>query len=179
MRISLGQIPPEKFNPPIDTQMFTKSDRLKKIFDYEQVDIHITICMLNPSDSIIKEFVDRLVNVVEHIHYNADKAEVFCPNLAKGDVNPQARINTVWVRIPETGWLSRLLGKKFDETTFKVKVHRILTYKGLDKYSFLNNNFQFVRLRMSDKLLRFGPDTKRTLLVKVPDEIDEIRNIIQ
>jgi hypothetical protein len=178
MRISLGQIPPENFNPSIDPQMLKKSNRLKKVYDFESIDLHITVCMLNPTDSVVSDFVSRLTDVVESIHYQADRANLFCPNLEEHQINPLSRIKTVWVRIPEPGIFSKLRGKTFNGKEFKIKVHQILTYRGLDKYSFLLNGMEFINLKESDKLALRGPTTKRTLLIQIPDDLDIIRKII-
>jgi hypothetical protein len=179
MGIGLGYIPEKKFYPSIDPQMFTKSDRLKKVFDYEQVDIHITLCMSNPTNSVIYDFVSRLTDVVESVQYQAERAKLFCPNLDSTEINPNARIKTVWVRIPEPGIFSKLRGKTFNGKEFKVKAHQILTYRGLDKYSFLLNGMEFLNLKESDKLIDKGPLSKRTLLIQIPDDLETIRNTVK
>jgi hypothetical protein len=179
MGIGLGYIPEKKFNPSIDPQMFTKSQRLKKVYDFESIDLHITVCMLNPTDSVVSDFVSRLTEVVESIHYQADRANLFCPNLEEHQINPLSRIKTVWVRIPEPGIFSKLRGKKFNGNEFKIKVHQILTYRGLDKYSFLLNGMEFINLKESDKLIDNGPPSKRTLLIQISDDLETIRNTVK
>jgi hypothetical protein len=179
MGIGLGYIPEKKFNPSIDPEMLKKSQRLKKVFDYESIDLHITVCMFNPTNSVTADFVSRLTDVVESICYQADRANLFCPNLDSTEINPNARIKTVWIRTPEPGMFSKLRGKKFNGQDFKVKAHQILTYRGLDKYSFLINGMEFINLKESDKLIDKGPSSKRTLLIQIPDDLNEIRNIIQ